>query len=321
MNNILNEIKNEKLVAIGGHVRPDGDCVGSCMALYHYLKRNMEPDVRIDVFLENVPSRFAIVPDTDIIRQKSVDIIDCEKPMIYDVFISLDCGGLDRLGEAIPYFNGAKRKINIDHHISNPHFGDINHVITDASSTCEVLFDLFEEDRIDMVVAKALYLGIIHDTGVFKHPNTTEKTMNIAGKLINKGIPFSTMIDDTFYLKNYNQNKILGHALTKSTLLEEGKVIISYLTKAEMKEYGVEFSDLDGIIDQLRITEGVLVAVFIYETDADFKVSMRSNCDADVRKIAEEYQGGGHTKAAGCSIKGDIHWIIKEIVGKIAEQL
>lgn len=312
MNNILHEVINDKTIAIGGHVRPDGDCVGSCMALYHYLKKNMEKDVTIDVFLEPIPKRFEILKNTDIIKQRGGNIS-------YDVFIALDSGSLDRLGESETYFKQAKRRINIDHHISNTNFGDLNHVIPDASSTCEVLFDLFEEDKIDEVIGQDLYLGLIHDTGVFKHSNTTKKTMSIAGALIDLGIPFSSMIDKTFYLKNYAQNKILGYALTKSTMLKEGKIIASYLTKEEMKEYGITHADLDGIIDQLRITEGVLAALFLYETDTDYKVSMRSNGTIDVRKIAEEYHGGGHTKAAGCSIKGTPETIIADLADKMAD--
>ncbi len=316
MEKILNEIKDAKTIGIGGHVRPDGDCVGSCMAMYHYLKKNLSNNIKLDVYLEEVPKRFAIIKDTDIIKQVNEDNI------IYDLFISLDSGSLDRLGGAEAYFNQAKVTINIDHHISNTEFGMNNHVVPDASSTCEVLFDLFDEDKIDQDVATALYLGIIHDTGVFKHTNTTKKTMNIAGKLIDKNVPFSKMIDETFYLKNYVQNQILGRCLLKSMLILDNKCIVSYLSKNEMELYGATSSDLDGVIDQLRITEGVEVAIFLYELDfQEFKVSMRSNGIVDVRKIVQNYNGGGHTKAAGCSMRGTVHDVINGLTGYIECQL
>lgn len=316
MNNILNEIKNDKLIAIGGHVRPDGDCVGSCMALYHYLKLNLPVDARVDVFLEPIAERFHVIEDVNLVKQ-SLD----KEELVYDVFIALDSGSLDRLGDSIKYFETAKRTINIDHHISNTNYANTNHVIMDASSTCEVLFDLFEEDKINTTIAKALYLGIIHDTGVFKHSNTSRKTMDIAGRLIEKDIPFSKLIDETFYLKTHLQNQILGYCLMKSMLVLEGSIILSYLKKDEMEKYQVSSKDLDGVIDQLRITSGVEVAIFIYETDKDFKVSMRSNGLVDVRKIAEKFAGGGHIKAAGCSMSGTIHDIINSLTGYIECQL
>lgn len=312
---ILEEIKEAKTIGIAGHIRPDGDCVGSCMALYHYLKMSLT-GIKIDVYLEEIPSRFDMLKDTNVIKQVNHDEI------VYDLFISLDSGSLDRLGESQTYFNQAKTTINIDHHISNTEFGMINHVIPDASSTCEVLFDLFDEDKIDQDVAIALYLGIIHDTGVFKHSNTTKKTMNIAGKLIEKDVPFSKMIDETFYMKNYVQNQILGRCLLKSMMILDNKCIISYLSKNEMELYGATSADLDGVIDQLRVTEGVEVAIFLYELDFHkFKVSMRSNGLVDVRKIVQHYYGGGHTKAAGCTMRGTVHDVINGLTGYIECQL
>lgn len=316
MEKILNEINESKTIGIAGHVRPDGDCVGSCMALYLYLKKNLPATIQIDVYLEAIPKRFDMIKDINVIKQVN------ETNTVYDLFISLDSGSLDRLGMAETYFNQAKTTINIDHHISNTKFGISNHVISDASSTCEVLFDLFDEDKIDQDIATALYLGIIHDTGVFKHSNTTKKTMNIAGKLIDKNVPFSKMIDETFYMKNYVQNQILGRCLLKSMLILDNKCIVSYLSKNEMELYGATSSDLDGVIDQLRVTEGIEVAIFLYELDFhEFKVSMRSNGIVDVRKIATNYNGGGHIKAAGCTMRGTVHDVINGLTGYIECQL
>jgi len=316
MNNILEEIKEASSIGIAGHIRPDGDCVGSCMALYHYLKENLPSDKTVDVYLESIPSKFQIWKDTELVKH------DSEKEIIYDLFISLDSGSLDRLGFAADYFNNASRTINIDHHISNTSFGDINHVIDSASSTCEVLFDLFEEDKIDLMIAEALYLGIIHDTGVFKHSNTSEKTMNIAGKLISKGVPFSQMIDETFYLKNYVQNQLLGRCLLESMLVLDGRCIVSSISKKMLLFYNATSADLDGIIDQLIITQGIQIAILLYESDIhEYKVSMRANGDVDVRKIATYFGGGGHIKAAGCTMQGSFHDVINNLTLHIEHQL
>jgi bifunctional oligoribonuclease and PAP phosphatase NrnA len=314
--NILEEIKDARTIGIAGHVRPDGDCVGSCLALYYYLKGNLSEDVVIDLYLETIPEKFKIIGDTEFVKQENTE------GFLYDLFISLDSGSLDRLGFALEYFDNARRTINIDHHISNLNFANTNHVEDESSSTCEVLFGLFEEDRIDLDIAKALYLGIIHDTGVFKHTNTSEKTMSIAGKLISKGVPFSQMIDETFYLKNYHQNQILGRCLLESMLILHGRCIVSSISKKMLEFYNSSSADLDGIIDQLRITKGVEVAILLYETDFhEYKVSMRANGTVDVRRIAAYFGGGGHIKAAGCTMHGTIHDVVNNLTAHIEHQL
>lgn len=318
MNNINAEVIGAKKIAIAGHIRPDGDCVGSCTALYLYLKQYQEElgIDQVDVYLERFGNEFRILAGVDNILH-SYDNEEC-----YDVFISLDCGSLDRLGNALKYYNQAKKTINIDHHISNQSFAMVNHVVADASSTCEVLYSLMEEDHITKEIAEALYVGIIHDTGVFKHSNTSEKTMQIAGKLISKGIAFSKLIDESFYSKTYVQNQILGRCLMESLLIMNGKVVVSSISRKMLDFYEATHSDLDGIIDQLRIIKGVEVAIFISETDVqDYKVSMRSNGEVNVSKIAVYFGGGGHIKAAGCSMKGSLHDVINNLTPHIEAQL
>ncbi|MDF2800517.1 MAG: phosphoesterase RecJ domain protein [Anaerocolumna sp.] len=314
--NLLGEIGLVKTIGIAGHVRPDGDCAGSCLAMYRYLKNVMSEDTVIDLYLEEIPQKLQISEDVLQVKQRN------ETNTQYEVFISLDCGSIDRLGFSQNYFNTAKKTINIDHHISNTNFGDINYVIADSSSTCEILFDLFQEDKIDIEIAKPLYMGIIHDTGVFKHQNTTKKTMETAGKLIAKGIPFSDMIDETFYRKNYHQNQILGRCLLESMLMLEGKCIVSFISQKMLEFYESVSADLDGVIDQLRITQGVEVALLIYECDMrEYKVSMRSNGIVDVRKIAVYFGGGGHAMAAGCTMHGTFHDVINNLAPHIDHQL
>lgn len=316
MKNILEYIEDAKTIGIAGHVRPDGDCVGSCLALYFYLKKNLPENVTIDLYLEPIPEKLCKYWDSSIIKQENREGIQ------YDLFIALDSGSPDRLGFALEYFDRATRTINIDHHISNVKFANTNVVKDMASSTCEVLFDLFDYDKVDEDIAKALYLGIIHDTGVFKHSNTTEKTMRIAGKLIAKGVPFTQMIDETFYLKNYRQNQILGRCLLESILILNGKCIVSSVSRKMLEFYEATSADLDGIIDQLRITQGVEVAIFLYETDLhEYKVSMRSNELVDVRKIATYFGGGGHIRAAGCTMHGTIHDVVNNLSAHIEYQL
>jgi phosphoesterase RecJ-like protein len=318
MKMIDTEIKGAKKIAIAGHIRPDGDCIGSCTALYQYLNSLKEEYgiEQVDIYLqEPLGNEFHILTGFDEIKSS------CEGDQEYDIFISLDCGSLDRLGNAVKYYMTAKTTWNIDHHISNLSFAKVNHVVADASSTCEVLFTLMDEKRITKEMAESLYVGIIHDTGVFKHSNTSEKTLNIAGKLISRGIDFSTLIDESFYSKTYIQNQILGRCLLESILVLEGKVVFASISRKMLDFYEAATSDLDGIIDQLRLTKGTEVAIFVYETESnEYKVSMRSNGEVNVSRIAVYFGGGGHIKAAGCTMNGSVHDVINNLTAHIEAQ-
>lgn len=315
MHTIWEMINEASTIGIAGHIRPDGDCVGACMGLYGYLLKEY-PEKQIDVYLEFVPERFQFLK-----LAKHV-ITETEEKITYDLFIALDGGDVERLGLAKPYFETAKQTICIDHHISNTKFADYNFIEPELSSTCELLYTMMQEEKIDHTIAEALYLGIVHDTGVFKHTNTTKQTMEIAGKLIEKGVAFSNIIDETFYQKTYMQNQILGRCLLESILLMDGKCIVSYMSQKIMAFYEADSSDLDGIIDQLRITKGVEVAILIHEVNPmEQKVSMRSNGIVDVSKIAVYFGGGGHKKAAGYTMKGSVYDVVNNLTIHIETQL
>lgn len=309
---ILKDVKN---VAILGHVRPDGDCAGSCLAVYNYLEENY-PEIDAVVYLEKPSVKFAYLKNIDRI------VSDFGTDQSYDLCICLDSSDTLRFGEAVKYLNAAKKSLCVDHHITNTGYGTENVVKGEASSTCEVLFGLLDENKISKAVAECIYTGIIHDTGVFKYDCTSAKTMEIAGKMMEKGINYSSIIDDSFYRKTYIQNQILGRALLESITFHDGRCIFSAISKKDMDFYGVGSGDMDGIIDQLRITEGVECAIFMYETACrEYKVSLRSTTDLDVSKIAFYFGGGGHKKAAGCTMTGSIHDVINNLSDQISKQL
>lgn len=306
-------LKGMQSVALGGHIRPDGDCVGSVMAVYQYIRKNM-PDIEVGVFLETPASVFGCIKDVEVIDSD----MDTEK--VFDAFIALDCAA-DRLGKGEAIFHRAKKRINIDHHISNAGCGDVNIVVPKASSTCEVVYGLLEEKGLDIEIAKALYIGMIHDTGVFKYSNTSPETLQIAAKLIAYGFDFPKIIDETFYEKTYEQNLILGRAITESVRFMDGKCIFSAVDKEMMDFYNVGPKDLDGIVNQLRIVKGVECAIFMYQTGLmEYKVSLRSNGAVDVSVIASFFGGGGHVRAAGCTMQGTIHDVINNLSDQIALQ-
>lgn len=308
----LNGVKN---IGMAGHIRPDGDCVGSCLGLYTYLKHQFE-DLKVDLYLEPISEKFSFLKYSDEI------INEYQGDKEYDLFISLDSSDIDRLGDFRPYFENAKNTLCIDHHISNNAFAQSNVVYPKASSASEVVYNMLVEEKVDYDVACALYLGIIHDSGVFKYSNTSAETMSIAGKLMEKGIPFTNIIDNTFYAKTYVQNQVLGRALLESVVFYDGKCIFSVVKRDEFELYNITSKDLDGIVEQLRITKGVECAIFLYEVgELEYKVSLRSNEIVDVSTIATYFGGGGHIRAAGFNMKGNVYDVINNISEQIELQL
>ena len=312
---ILKEIGNAKKIGISGHVRPDGDCIGSCLALYNYLK-NARPDLDLTLFLQPPSDVFDFLPNRDKVNITFVGIND------FDVYFALDSGDVKRLGDAEPFFLGAKKTICIDHHISNIGYSDVSLVEGDASSTCEVLYEIFDKKYVDENVAVCLYTGIIHDTGVLQYSNTSKRTLDIVGELKEYNIDTSKIIDETFYQKTYVQNQILGRVLTESILIMDGKVIAGAVSQKMMRFYNAKPTDLEGIVNQLLYTKGVEVAIFVHEIrSTEYKVSMRSNGKVNVSEIAVYFGGGGHVRAAGCMMNGTYHDVINNLTEQIEKQL
>lgn len=313
---LYEEVKDALTIGIGGHERPDGDCVGSVMGLYLYLKK-VCPNAKVQALLEKPADIFSCIKDIDEIHSDFTT--EVEK---FDVFFALDTAK-ERLGEAEKYFDQAVKKINIDHHVSNGGSGDINYIVPGASSTSELIYDLIEDkSALDEEIARALYIGIIHDTGVFQYSNTSPSTLRAAAELISYGLDFSKLIEETFYEKTYVQNQILGRALLESILFMDGKCVVSMLDKKTMNFYRAQPHDLEGIVSQLRNTKGVECAIFMYQTDVmEYKVSLRSSGGVNVARVAEFFGGGGHARAAGATMRGTFHDIVNNLSNRIAIQM
>lgn len=315
MSDFMKAVQEADTIAIAGHMRPDGDCVGACMGLYGYIKSNY-PDKAVTVYLEEFPEAF------DYLREEQAFLEVCGQGESYDLFIALDCGDEERLGEVLQVMKRAKHVFCVDHHITNTQFAEENFVFPESSSTSQILYTFMEDEKINYETACALYTGIVHDTGVFKHSCTTSETMRIAGKLMDKGIPFGKIIDGSFYMKSYKQLQIMGRCLLESVRILDGRCIFSVVRKSVMDFYNAKPSDLDGVIDQMRTTEGIEVAILLDEREpGEYKVSMRSNELVDVSSIARFFGGGGHVKAAGCTIEGAAFDVINNLTLHIEKQL
>lgn len=310
----LDEIVNPyHTIAIAGHVHPDGDALGSCLGLYNYIKTYF-PQKSVHVFLRDIPDVFFFMNGYD----------DIEDPALYkgnkiEVFFSLDCADISRLGDSKDLFKEADCKVCIDHHVSNTAYGDYNYIIADASSTCELVANLFPKDKITKEIAECIYTGIVTDTGVFQYSNTEKSTMETAGFLMEKGIDYPKIINDVFYEKTYAQNQLMGQALLNAKLFDEGRIVATVLTEEDYKKFGASRKDTEGIASQLRYTKGCEVAIFLYANEIKgYKASLRGNTDyINLADIAVMYGGGGHAKAAGFNVGADAWKEIDGIIKKV----
>ncbi len=304
-----------KKVCITGHVKPDGDCIGSCLGLKNYLADNF-PEIQADVYLDEYTDKYSYMRFEDQVKKTDAGL------KFYDMFIALDCAEKERIGKGKNFFTTADKTVCIDHHVSNPGYAQVNHICSDASACAEILYQLFDKEKISKETAECLYTGMAHDTGIFKYSNVTGDTMRAAADLIDHGIDFYTIITDTILTKTYVQQQMLAEALQAAVVLLDGKCIYSYIRLKTMEMHGATQLDLDGIVEKLRDTEGVECAVFAYETAPEvYKVSLRSKSKVNVSQIASQFGGGGHIHAAGCTISGTCHDIINGISGLVQQQL
>ena len=315
MLNLRESLLGAETVAILGHIRPDGDCIGSCLALYNYIETYF-PEIQAKVYLQDFMPEFLMLKNADKIEH------DCSEDKEYDLCFSLDSADKARHGDYVKYFDTAKKTIGIDHHISNVGFADEHLIISDASATAEIMYELVGKENLTKEIAECIYLGMAHDTGVFQYSNASPKTFRIVADLLETGINASRIVDETFYQKSYAQNQILGRTLMESIMLLDDKVIVGAVKLKDMEFYGVTPKALDGIVSQLRYTRGVEVAIFLYELEAHrYKVSLRSNGDTDVSKIAGIFGGGGHVKAAGCEMTGNFYDVVNNLTLHIEAML
>ncbi|MGN1197695.1 MAG: bifunctional oligoribonuclease/PAP phosphatase NrnA [Acetatifactor sp.] len=311
---LIKECEGAARIGISGHVRPDGDCVGAVLGLQMYLKKCL-PETEIKVFLEQPAEIFRELKGFGEI------VSDFPEEEAFDVFFVLDTVP-ERIGEAVKYFEAAKKTINIDHHISNVGKGDVNYIRPQIGSTCELIYDLVEPDRLDKEMAMAIYTGMIHDTGIFQYSNTSPETLKKGANLISYGFDFPKLILETFYQRTYVQSQIMGRALMESIRFMDNRCIVSSVDRKTMEFYEATPKDLDGIVNQLRNIKGIECAIFMYQTDTlEYKVSMRSSERVDVSVVAAYFGGGGHARAAGCIMRGTFYDCVNNLSLHIAEQL
>lgn len=313
LDTILEEIKKAEKIVVLTHEGPDGDAVGSSLAIGYALEQlGKNPDI----IIPNYSKSFAFLPGIDKLK-KSTDI---EK---YDLAISLDCADSKILKGYSKYFENAKSKITIDHHSSNTMYGDINFVNPVAPACSQVLIGMFSYFGIEMTknIATCIMTGIITDTGGFSYGATAE-TFEFASEILHLGVNISEIFRRAVYTKNKANFELTKRAMERLEFYENGKVAFTYITWKDQEEVNAVQGDHEGIVDVGKNIEDVEVSIFLHETkDKGYKISLRSLEYVNVAEIAIMLGGGGHLRAAGAYGKGTVEQIKDKVLKEIEKQL
>jgi phosphoesterase RecJ-like protein len=287
---------------VTSHENPDGDSLGSLLAMTLAL-RQLGKDVVMYLSGDTpLPREYAFMPFEDLTRQVPDDVAE-------RVLVAVDCAKADRIGPDPGLLMDAKLKLDIDHHHDNSLFGDVNLIAPDASSTGEVLRDVFRELGVAITpdIAEPLYIALVTDTGRFQYTNTTPKSLRLAAELVEAGADVHAVFQQVYESVEFAKLKLLARALERAQILEGGRIVVSVLLRNDFIDVGAPEAYSEGIIDYLRAVEGNELAVLIREPPRqdrpeDRRVSLRSSVDElDVSAIARRFGGGGHRQAAGFS--------------------
>lgn len=296
LDEIEEQVKIAKTIAIFTHENPDGDAIGSSLAVYMILKKMYGKNV--DAIIPVVPDTYKFVPCADETIRKA------EEGKIYDLAIALDCADIKRLDDPTGAFESAKVTVNVDHHSSNTMFADYNFVNPVAPACAQIVTSICASLGVDInrEVGTALLTGIITDTGGLRYDGVTAETYEFVADILKKGVKVSKVYNQAFAAISREKFELKKLATNRIEFLENGKIAYTYITKEDMDACNVTISDLEGIVEIGRDIQGVEVSVFIYEKPDGFKASLRSNEYVNCADVCLIFGGGGHIKAAGCTL-------------------
>ena len=310
---ILKCIKKSKNIVIVTHENPDGDAVGSSLAMYHALKGLKK---NVDIIIPEYAKCFNELP--------GIDELIKESDKVYDLAISLDAATDKLLNVWVKYFREADQRIVIDHHSTNTMFGDINYVDLSAPACAQVVYMLIKHYRwkITPEIGTCIMAGIITDTGGFQYSGVSRDTFNIAAELLDAGVNISKVYKKVFDTKTKSSFELRRIALDRMEFLEDDKIAFTYITNEDERKVNAGVGDYEGIVSEGRSIEGVEVSIFLHELkDGEFKISLRSNSYVNVSDVCIMFGGGGHIRAAGAKMTADPLVIRDKVVNEVKRQL
>ncbi len=315
-----------KSVLITSAVKPDGDSVAAQLSLRQLILAHNDGNTRIDIVNEApCPKRYRFLEGANEMRTANdPDLLDR-----YDVAITVDCSP-ERVGAVRPRFDGAATKVTIDHHkVSTVGGSEINLVIPTASSTAEIIYEFIKDPAwktpLTPRLAEIIYTGIIFDTGGFQYQLTTPHTLRVGAELLETGFDFARTAERVLLVKSYASRKVLGKVLTDLKTNRSKQIAYAAVSQRTMQEAGAGTDDLESIVERLIFTEGIEVAILAIDLpDSDeYKLSLRSKGKVDVAALARQLdpQGGGHERAAGCNMKGEVEEIFWQVIAEVEDRL
>ncbi len=312
MKKIKSLIEEANTILVLSHLSPDGDAIGSALAVYNTL---LNINKNVDIILEDVPKIFSFLKGYDKIKQTSE--IDS-----YDLVIVVDCSKVDRIGQDKNYFEHAKKTLNIDHHIRNTKFGDYNYISVTSPACSEYLVNIFDNLSYEITkeIAECLMVGILTDTGGFQYANVTSITYDFASR-VSKLIDIPKIYKKVLSTKTLAQFNLTKIAIERLELIKNNKIAFTYLYKKDFELNNASYGDHEGIVDIGRNIEGMEVSIFAREIDDGFRVSLRSNGKVDVNQIAMSYNGGGHKESAGFDTTFSLLELKNNLVKEIEKQI
>lgn len=318
MEHVIEAIKKHKRFLVTAHVNLEGDSLGSQLAMKELLEALGKQAFIVDN--DPVPEHYKFLPRAGEVSN------DINKNLKFDAMLVLDCPTLRRIGRVRDLISKNKFVINIDHHISNERFGDVNWVYPNASSAGEMVYRLFKNMGVPLTkeVALYLYIAILTDTGSFNYDNTSSVTHEIAGELLGYGLEPALVSERVYDQRSVADLKLLGLVLSTLKVSKEGGVAYLVITRKMLKDTGVDVSRSEGFINYARSIESARVAVLFREDPKDkarISVSFRSKGEVDVNSLASCFGGGGHIKASGCTIEGTLNEAKKKVLAKVKEVL
>ena len=313
LDNIVESINRAEKILILTHESPDGDAIGSSLGLYLGLKQ-LKKDV--DVITDEYSRCFNFLPSIDVIKKKS--------GIKYDLVIAVDCANKERLFDPEACFDKTDMTVSIDHHVSNTYFAKYNYVEGNSPAACKTLIKILKRlgISINLEVGTCLMAGIITDSGGFRYSNVDDETFEFAAQMLDVGVNISDIYYRTFDVKTSAQFELAAIANSRLKFYHNGQIALTYVTLKDMNKVGAMTGDHEGIVNVGRNIEGVLVSIFLREDDdGTYKVSMRSNDLVNVNDIAEVFDGGGHDRAAGCSMSCSLDEAIDKLIKETTERL
>lgn len=314
---ILEKINESQTIAIGGHIRPDGDCVGSELGLALALRK-----LGKDVYCWNedpVPYKYDFLDPEKLFKKPNGKVKE------FDLVITVDCASYDRLGIVAEAVKNRKCLINIDHHLSNTRYGDLNWISAREASTGELIFRLLQAAKwpITPAIADCLFTAVSTDTGSFQYPTTKPVTYHTAGELVRLGANLDTICQEVYQSYSLSRVRLLQHVYSHFHLAHDNQIAWLWLKQKDFARTGADRSDTEGLIDHIRAIQPVVIAAVFEEVGPDLiRISLRSKSPKiNVSEILGQFGGGGHAAAAGARIEGNCSAVERKVIGAVKKAL